>query len=65
MLIQIRFVLEGIGIDVAFAQRFIRQNIIIKGHQFHVQAVFFFRDFLRDFGNLLLCANDYADFNMI
>jgi hypothetical protein len=59
-LIQVRFVLEGVSIDIAFAQRFVRQNVIVKRDQLNVQTVFFFSYFLRDFCNLLLCANNNA-----
>ncbi|MNT62944.1 hypothetical protein D3C72_2007110 [compost metagenome] len=57
--------LEGVDINVAFAQRFVWQNVIIKCHQFNVQAVFFFCYFLRRFSNLLFCANDDAHFNVV
>ena len=57
--------LEGVNVDIAFAQRFVRQNIIVEGHQLNVETVFLFRHFLCHFGNLLLGTNDDADFNMV
>ena len=57
--------LEGVSIDIAFAQRFVRQNVIVKRDQLNVQTVFFFCYFLRDFCNLLLCANNNAHFDVI
>ena len=57
--------LESIGVDIAFAQRFVRQHIVIKRHQLDVQTVFFFRHFLRDFGDLLFSTDNHADFNMV
>ena len=57
--------LEGVNVDIAFAQRFVRQNVVVEGHQFNIKAVFFFCYFLRDFRNLLLRTDDNADFNMV
>ncbi|XPE58359.1 hypothetical protein ACNKHQ_01175 [Shigella flexneri] len=37
--------LEGVGVDVAFAQRFVWQNVIVEGNQLNVQAIFSFATF--------------------
>jgi hypothetical protein len=57
--------LEGVSVDIAFAQRFVRQNVIVEGHQLNVQAVFLFRHFLSNFSNLLFCTDDNAHFNVV
>ena len=57
--------LEGVRVDITFAQRFVRQNIIVEGHQLHVQAIFLFRYFLSNFCNLLFCTYDNAHFNVV
>ncbi|MNS46872.1 hypothetical protein D3C72_793850 [compost metagenome] len=57
--------LEGVSVDVAFAQRFVRQNVVVKGYQLNVQAILLFCDFLRYFCNLLLSANNDAHFDMV
>ena len=57
--------LEGVSVNVAFAQRFVRQNVIVEGHQFNVQAIFLFSDFLRGLSNLLFCTDDNAYFDVV
>ena len=57
--------LEGVHVDIAFAQRFVRQNVIVEGHQFYVKAILLFCYFLRNFSDLLFRPDDNADFNMI
>lgn len=57
--------LEGVQIDIAFAQRFVRQHVVVEGHQFNVQTVFLFRHFLSDFSHLLLSADDHADLDVV
>ena len=65
LLIQIRLVLEGVQVDIAFAQRFVWQHVIVEGDQLDVQTVFLFRHFLRHFSHLLLCADDHADLDVV
>ena len=57
--------LEGVQIDIAFAQRFVRQHVVVEGHQFNVQTVFLFRHFLSNFSHLLLSADDHADLDVV
>ncbi|MOA50146.1 hypothetical protein D3C78_1731300 [compost metagenome] len=57
--------LEGVQIDIAFAQRFVWQHVVIEGHQFDVQTVFLFCYFLRDFSDLLFSTDNDADFDMV
>ncbi|CSF50346.1 Uncharacterised protein [Shigella sonnei] len=57
--------LEGVGVDIAFAQCFVWQNIVVEGYQLNVQAIFVFRNFLRDFCYLLFGTNNHADFNVV
>ncbi len=57
--------LEGVNVDVAFAQRFVRQHVVVEGHQLNVKAILLFCHFLRDFSNLLFRTDDHADFNMV
>jgi hypothetical protein len=56
---------KAFNVDVAFTQCFVRQHVVVEGHQFDVQTVFFFRHFLRDFSNLLLSTDNDADFDMV
>ena len=37
----------------------------LEGYQLNVQAIFVFRNFLRDFCNLLFGTNNHADFNVV
>ena len=57
--------LEGVNVDVAFAQRFVRQHVVVEGYQLNVEAILLFCHFLRDFSDLLFRADDHADFNMV
>ena len=57
--------LEGVQVDIAFAQRFVRQHVVVEGHQLNVQTVFLFRHFLSDFSHLLLSADDHADLDVV
>ena len=40
-------------------------SIVVEGYQLNVQAIFVFRNFLRDFCNLLFGTNNHADFNVV
>ena len=35
--------LEGVGVDIAFAQCFVWQNVVVEGHQLNVKAILVFR----------------------
>ncbi|CCJ88167.1 hypothetical protein BN132_95 [Cronobacter turicensis 564] len=57
--------LEGVSVDIAFAQRFVRQYVVVKGDQLDVQTIFLFGDFFGDFSNLLFRTHNHAHFNMV
>lgn len=57
--------LERVRVDIAFAQRFVRQNVVVKSHQLDIETIFLFGDFFGDFSNLLFRTHNYAHFNMV
>ena len=57
--------LEDVGIQLTMISGIVGQQRTAKPHQFHLQAIFFFSDFLRDFRHILLCAVNHAHFNML